>query len=202
MSTVASEVPAERLPEVSTTDALDSLRSPEQTEFVTRLPERESIATFVSELDDIALDDDEPPTSASSSVATPTPTPAHTPVNLKSNSLGPEANSEQKEYVNGGPVNNEDGNGVKFDVSLSRKAHHKSVSVTTIRSGHTVSFIEEKRRSTRISFDGQQALQEEFSRLQKERQALQEQGVEGAIDWGKLVIELRKSFLKLELRPI
>lgn len=34
-----------------------------------------------------------------------------------------------------------------------------------------------------MSLDGQHALQEEFSRLQKEKQALQEQGAEEAIDW-------------------
>ncbi|KXN90582.1 GTPase-activating protein GYP5 [Leucoagaricus sp. SymC.cos] len=186
MSTVASEVPAEPLPKVSAKDALDSLRSPEQSDFGARLPERESVTTSVSELDDISLDD-EPPLPLEMSSIPLTPKPAHTvPVstNTGSPSHKPEEEAERKEESsNGGSVDSEGINGVDLNNSLPRKSHQKSASVTTIRSGHTLSFIEEKRRSSRISLDGQHALQEEFSRLQREKQTLQEEGAEGAIDW-------------------
>ncbi|KAJ3575126.1 hypothetical protein NP233_g1307 [Leucocoprinus birnbaumii] len=190
MSTNTDE-PVQSLPEVSTKDALESLRSPEQSEFTTPLPQRDSIATSVSELDDIALDDDEtssPTTTLSPVLTTPKPayvSPPTAPLNLRSpTKAAHEASAEGNEQeVNGRPVNNEEMNDVDVNSSLAQKSHQKSASVTTIRSGHTLSFIEEKRRSTRISLDGQHALQEEFSRLQREKQAIQEQGAEGSIDW-------------------
>jgi aarF domain-containing kinase len=179
---------------MSTKDALDSLRSPEQSEFVTRLPERESVVTSASELDDIALDDDELPQDSSMSSVPLTPKPINTlntvvPMNLGSFAQGKEGRTgekgEEEGFVSGGPFNGESVNDVEPNVAFPRKSHHKSASVTTIRSGQNVSLIEEKRKSTRISLDGQHALQEEFSRLQKEKQALQEQGTEEAINWGK-----------------
>lgn len=190
MSTTDSEIQVEPLSLVATKDALDSLRSPENSEFGDRLPGRESIATSVSELDDIALDDDEPSPSSAPSSVLPTGKPTSTPESSlpqPPDSLAQRSDSEasqEDEHVNGGPVNG-DVDGMEFELPPSHKSHQKSASITTIRSGRNLSFIEDKRRSTRISLDGQQALQEEFSRLQKEKRALQEQGAEGAIDWGE-----------------
>lgn len=190
MSTVTSEDSVQQpLPEVSTKDALDSLRSPEQSEFSTPLPQRESVATSVSELDDIALDDDESSSLSTMSPVLLTPKPANTssstvPLSFGSSSQGiKEVLKGNQQHINGGSVRSGEVNVVDLDSSRPHKSHHKSASVATIRSGHTLSFVEEKRRSARMSLDGQHALQEEFSRLQKEKQALQEQGAEEAIDW-------------------
>lgn len=190
MSTPLPELHLESISLVSAKDALDSLRSPEGSEFGGRLPERESIRTTVSELDDIALDDDELPSSPALSSVPLTPKPTSTPkspLSQASTSLSQELDSRTKGEEDGSSerVNCDIVHSTDFSISHSNKSHQKSASITTIRSGHTISFIEEKRRSARVSLDGQHALQEEFSRLQKEKQALQEQGAEEAIDWGR-----------------
>lgn len=184
MPTTVSEASA-RLPSMTSPreDALESLRSPENSEFGDPFPGRDSIVTSLSELDDIALDDDGPlPSSSAPLTSQIAPSDSLSLQEPKPLSQEPSSETTGTDgQVNGGFVN---GGETVHEVSFSNKSHQKSASVTTIRSGHNLSFIDEKRRSTRISVDGQQALQEEFSRLQKERQALQEQGAEGIIDWG------------------
>lgn len=71
------------------------------------------------------------------------------------------------------------------------KSHKKSVSTTTIRSNHRLSFMMNRLEPTedsvllRSSVDGQHKLQEEFARLQKERET-EETVVDAPIDWGLL----------------
>jgi aarF domain-containing kinase len=175
-------------------DALDSLRSPESSDFGDRLPGRESIATTVSELDDISLDDEPPSSSAPSdplkSKAISASLQESLPSVLESLSLAGKDEAQEEKSVNdqGGLTH-----GTNSDASHHGPSHQKSASLTTIRSGRTLSLIDEKRRSTRLSLHGQQALQEEFSRLQKEKQLLQQQGIEETIDWGgSLQLELSR----------
>lgn len=180
MFPVTSGLMAQTFSEVSMKDALDSLRSPEQSNFIAQLPPRESIATTVSELDDIVLNDDD---LSSSSLAPVLSTPELDPV-------GPLRLQEEIEVDDGNglhdhnrPINSEM-NPVDRDSPPLGKSHRRTASVATIRSGRTSSFVEEENISFRISLDVQNALQEEFSRLQKEKKALQEQGAEESIDWG------------------
>jgi len=180
MFTVASGLTAQTLSEVSMKDTLDSLRSPEQSNFIAQLPLRESIATTVSELDDIVLNDDD---LSSSSLAPILSTSKLDPV-------GPLRLQEEIEIDDGNglhdntrPINSEM-NPADRDPPPLGKSHRRTASVATIRSGHTSSFAEEENVSFRIGLDGQNALHEEFSRLQKEKKALQEQGAEESIDWG------------------
>jgi hypothetical protein len=163
--------------------ALDSLRSPEGSDFGDRVPGRESIATTVSELDDISLDDEPPSSSAppkpeatTASLQEPLPSVLKSSLSLAGND---EAQEEKSDHDQNGLIY-----GANPDVLHRGPSHQKSASLTTIRSGRTLSLIDEKRRSARLSLHGQQALQEEFSRLQREKQLLQEQGIEETIDWG------------------
>jgi len=178
MFTVASGLMA--LSEVSMKDTLDSLRSPEQSNFIAQLPRRESIATSVSELDDIVLNDDDLPSSSFATVLETSKLDPAGPLNLQEEI---EVDSGNRLHDNNRPINSEM-NLVDRDTLPLGKSHRTTASVATIRSGHTSSFVEEKDVPFGISPDGQNALQEEFSRLQKEKKALQEQGAEESIDWG------------------
>jgi len=177
MFTVASRLTAQALSEVSMEDTLDSLRSPEQNNFIAQLPRRESIATSTSELDDIVLNDDDLPSSSLAAVL------------FKSDPAGPFKLQEEIEVDSGNRLHNNrpiisEMNPVDHETPPLGKSRRRTASVATIRSGHTSPFVEEKNGSSRISLDGQNALQEEFSRLQKEKKVLQEQGAEESIDWG------------------
>lgn len=165
---------------LSVKDTLDSLRSPEQSNFSAQLLQRESITTSASELDDVALNDDDP--LPFNTACTTLPSVLSTP---KSAYVG--LSNEEIEVPGGSGQCNDDrsvDSEKNPETSSLGRSHHKSASVVTIRSGYASSFDESN--SFRISLDGQHALQEEFSRLQKEKQALQEQGAEESIDWGTL----------------
>lgn len=69
------------------------------------------------------------------------------------------------------------------------KTHKKSASTTTIRSNHSLSFVQkhsEDVSNKRASVDGQAKLQEEFARLQKEKEDVVDNRESNGeiIDWG------------------
>ncbi|TFK44717.1 rab-GTPase-TBC domain-containing protein [Crucibulum laeve] len=158
-------------PDSDLSASLEALRSPQSTEFAGKLPERDSIAA--SDFNDIALDDES----------------TFSPVALNSQRDSPSSSpiTSEPEETDGRPKS------ASFPAlpseSPQHKSHKKSASTTTIRSGRHVSFLlhrldvqEGSGISTRTSLDGQQKLQEEFARLQKEREVVDE-NVDGLIDW-------------------
>jgi hypothetical protein len=155
---------------------LDALRSPESSHFVQRPSGRDSIAG--SDFNEIALDDD----GSFSSIAL-----TARPLDL---STEPPALSI-REDADGRPRSS------SFSLlpnsSMSR-SHKKSASTTTLRSSKDLSFLfprlemqkhEETRKAARGSIDGQQKIQEEFARLQKEKADKSDKPEEGTIDWGE-----------------
>lgn len=174
---------------------LESLRSPQVPVFNVQvddnksppadiLPERDSIASSLSGFNDIALDDEVVPTAKPSklkplNLGKPrTPDSSSRPSSKASSISKPaeDAGKARPDSVafNSIPLDSPVGNG---------KAHKKTTSNTTIRSydDEDNSFVR-RRASVRASVDGQQKLQEEFARLQKEDN--EQRRAEGAIDWG------------------
>ncbi|TFK20761.1 RabGAP/TBC [Coprinopsis marcescibilis] len=177
---------------------LESLRSPQvsgfapnptqvstpQTDF-DKLQERDSVSSSLAGFNDIALDDDAI-TSPSLETARPPPLNLSTKGDIHSR---PSSRASANGDV-GTATNNGRPHSVAFSISLDSpisngKSHKKTTSTTTIRSSHMESEDEafaKRRASVRGSIDGQQKLQEEFARLQKEEQD-QRATAEGAIDW-------------------
>uniref|UniRef100_A0A0W0FGT9 Rab-GAP TBC domain-containing protein n=1 Tax=Moniliophthora roreri TaxID=221103 RepID=A0A0W0FGT9_MONRR len=153
---------------VSTSDvktSLDSLLSPSADNASFPPSARASLA--VSELDEVALDD-EPPFSP---VALSTRDSAR-------NSTGSKGHDRSDSTSSVKPI---------LDLDLnSSQSHKKTASVSTVRSGN-LSFMvtREDRKNNRVSVDGQHKLQAEFARLQKEREDEREDDTgAGTIDWG------------------
>lgn len=146
-----------------TKPSLEELHSPDTETFPGRPHERESIAE--SEFNDIALDD-EPPLS---------------PVALISQRSS--GSGERPRSVS-----------VPQAIDTPKKpSHTKTASATTIRSANNLPFIlarldlqDDLGAGHRGSVDGQQRLQEEFARLQREEEVAKENAKASAIDWGKL----------------
>lgn len=156
-----------------TADSLEALLSPQGAGFDDRLPERESI-TEPADFNDVALDDD----SGFSLVA------LSSGESTAGSGSGP---IHQVEVETGRPRST---TSILPLQSPKQISHKKSASTTTICSAHNLPFlvarldIQEESRPNRGSVDGQHKLQEEFARLQKEREEIEENNVNGAIDWG------------------
>lgn len=185
---------------------LDSLRSPQLETYVPPhlkdLPARDSVASSAS-FNDIALDDDDDEnddddnsfspvilTAKPLQPVTPTPPPPAGPDTAKLPhplSLQPEQDERDgllnSPAVNGSPISPF----ISLDPPPPGKHHKKTASTTTIRSTHRDSLesTAARRASARISLDGQQKLQEEFVRLQKEEEGHSNaNGHDASIDWG------------------
>lgn len=176
--------------------SLESLRSPQVSAFTqttaltetenAKLQERDSVASSLAGFNDIALDDD----TALSPPATARPPPSGL---LKK---GEESPSRPASRTDDEPTGTSTGrtNSVSFSIPLESpvtngRSHKKSTSNTTIRSSHgefDESTFSARRASVRGSIDGQQKLQEEFARLQREEQEVASSSAttEGVIDWG------------------
>ncbi|KAF8893306.1 rab-GTPase-TBC domain-containing protein [Infundibulicybe gibba] len=149
---------------------LEALLSPQATDFGVPLPTQEPIAE--SDFNDVALDDES----------------VFSPVALSSSESVDNVASDQTDdtqRMSSGSV------ALPVHTPPRQASHKKTVSTTTIRSGHNLPFILARMDlqdggSNRGSVDGQHKLQEEFARLQKEKEQehiSEEQGVNGAIDW-------------------
>jgi hypothetical protein len=191
---------------------LESLRSPQVPAFNVQdddnkspppdiLPERDSIASSLSGFNDIALDDEVVPTAKPSKLKPLNLGKPRTPSDSSSrpNSKASSTSKPPQDAVKARP------DSVAFKtISLDSpvgngKAHKKTTSNTTIRSfdDDETSFVR-RRASVRASVDGQQKLQEEFARLQKEDN--EQRRAEGAIDWGmsaRVLIELKTNQISL-----
>lgn len=151
---------------------LDALRSPESSHFDQRPLERDSIAG--SDFNEIALDDDG----------------SFFPIALTARPLDL-STEPPREDAGGRPRSS------SFSLlpnSLMSRSHKKSASTTTLRSSKDIPFLcsrlemqkdEETRKAARGSIDGQQKIQEEFARLQKEKADTSDKSEEGTIDWGE-----------------
>jgi hypothetical protein len=159
---------------------LESLLSPLHNGFENQIPARESVTE--SEFNDVALDDE----SGFSLVA----------LSARQSATNPGSTSHQadegkrKSTSSIGPSD------------ISKQLHKKSASNTTIRSSRNLPSMlarldiqngdDESVRLNRASVDGQHKLQEEFVRLQREKEEDEKHAVNGSIDWGTL-----KSFILL-----
>ncbi|KAH6913979.1 rab-GTPase-TBC domain-containing protein [Coprinopsis sp. MPI-PUGE-AT-0042] len=178
---------------------LESLRSPQIPAFTVQtddksppadiLPERDSIASSLSGFNDIALDDEVVQTAKPSKLK---PLNLGKPRTDTSSRPSSKASSTSKPTEDAGKARPDSVvfNSISLDSPIGNgKAHKKTTSNTTIRSfdkvdlhgeGEEDTFVR-RRASVRASVDGQQKLQEEFARLQKEDR--EQRLAEGAIDW-------------------
>ncbi|KAK7053283.1 GTPase-activating protein [Paramarasmius palmivorus] len=149
--------------------SLDSLLSPQADS--TSFPPSARASLAVSELDEVALDDE--PLS---------------PVALSTR------DSAAEPSISKGHDRNDSISSIKpvLDLELSSsQSHNKSASISTVRSGR-LSFLvtREDGQNNRVSVDGQHKLQEEFARLQKEEKVREDEqhqdeaaGPVATIDW-------------------
>ncbi|EFI28145.1 hypothetical protein CC1G_14172 [Coprinopsis cinerea okayama7 len=189
-------LPKSGLKKVAEPVPLESLRSPEVPAFAVqddkssasdseKLPERDSIASSLSGFNDIALDSDD--SSESPSVATAKPI-VQDQQNQSTTSSRPASPASLNGDANERPTS-------VFSIALDSpignpKSHKKTSSTTTIRSSFRANRSEDsdeedvsrRRASARVSLDGQQMLQEEFARLQKEEME-HSASTDGTIDW-------------------
>lgn len=158
----------------SPVNPLDALRSPESSHFDQRLLERDSVVG--SDFNEIALDDD-----GSFSPVALTARPFDLSTEPPALSIREDADERPRSSSFSLPAN-----------SLMSRSHKKSASTTTIRSSKDLPFLfsspemqeqEETRKAARGSIDGQQKIQEEFARLQKEKADKSHKSEEGTIDW-------------------
>ena len=160
----------------SPVNPLDALRSPKSSHFDQRPLGRDSVAG--SDFNEIALDDDG---SFSPIVLTARPLDLSTEppaLSIREDADGRPRSSSFSLLPN----------------SLISRSHKKSASTTTLRSSKDLPFLfsslemqeqEETRKAARGSIDGQQKIQEEFARLQKEKADESHKSEEGTIDWGE-----------------
>ncbi|KAF5317172.1 hypothetical protein D9611_003965 [Ephemerocybe angulata] len=186
--------------------SLDALLSPQVKSFPTpelstpsdspKLAARDSVASS-SSFNDIALDDDEATFSPVVLTARPAqpegaaPAEASAPPRPKSLQLSePEAEVPEPSAPTARPTSASSSFSVALDDPPPGKNHKKTASTTTIRSSHRLSQDSlgspstARRASARHSIEGQQKLQEEFARLQKEELGQSNaNGHDASIDW-------------------